>query len=321
LSAESDVERIAAALAEAARLREEGETEASERVLDELRAGLAHLNERSFRGALLQIEAGESWPAEETLLAGIILQRRFAGLLADWPISQAEHLAQLALIYFQRGQTEAASAAVAMAEPGYLPFYPSPVTCQIAVLDALYQSVFGRKHNGTFVEVGAFDGESYSNTSGLADLGWRGLYLEPIPENAERCRQRHGRNQKIDVETIAIGAEERMIELSVSGPFTRAIENDGKIEGLIVQARQRRLDDVLLEHGIAAGFDLLVVDVEGHEPGVFAGFELERWRPAMMIVELTDEPSSQALLRRIVSAGYSVLYRDFINTVFVASPA
>ena len=41
-------------------------------------------------------------------------------------------------------------------------------TCQIPGLDKIYEEYFGDTL-GLFVEVGAFDGESVSNTSGLAD--------------------------------------------------------------------------------------------------------------------------------------------------------
>jgi hypothetical protein len=42
-----------------------------------------------------------------------------------------------------------------------------------------------------FVEIAAFDGETVSNTSFLADL-WlaRDLYIEPVPGYAAACSQR-----------------------------------------------------------------------------------------------------------------------------------
>lgn len=43
--------------------------------------------------------------------------------------------------------------------------------------------------NGIFVEVGANDGQTQSNTAYFArHRGWRGLLIEPIPELAARCR-------------------------------------------------------------------------------------------------------------------------------------
>jgi len=62
-------------------------------------------------------------------------------------------------------------------------------SCQIPNLKKIYREIFGDCAFGTFVEVGAFDGESFSNTSGLADFGWRGLYIEPISEFAIQCKK------------------------------------------------------------------------------------------------------------------------------------
>src|SRR5262245_29035772 len=54
-------------------------------------------------------------------------------------------------------------------------------SCQIPNLREQYESLGLSPHTGYFVEVGAFDGESFSNTSFLADQGWSGLYVEPVP--------------------------------------------------------------------------------------------------------------------------------------------
>ena len=44
----------------------------------------------------------------------------------------------------------------------------------------------------------------------------------------------------------------------------------------------------LINQVIPKQFDLLVVDVEGLEEKVFRGFNLNNWRPKMIIVELID---------------------------------
>ena len=54
-------------------------------------------------------------------------------------------------------------------------------TCQIPGLDAIYDQYFGDKI-GSFVEVGAFDGMTYSNTWHLANRGWYGVYIEAHPD-------------------------------------------------------------------------------------------------------------------------------------------
>ena len=75
-------------------------------------------------------------------------------------------------------------------------------------------------------------------------------------------------------------------------------------------------------------FDVLVVDVEGKEAEVFETFELDEWKPKMLIIELEDEhPSFQKyedlvnrikdLRQYILDKGYTEIFKDHINTVFV----
>ena len=72
---------------------------------------------------------------------------------------------------------------------------------------------------------------------------------------------------------------------------------------------------------------MLVVDVEGFEESVFRGFDLGRWQPRLVIVELCDVhpdfadnttlvESARRVRSTITAAGYVEVYRDQINTVF-----
>src|SRR5216683_8405461 len=98
-------------------------------------------------------------------------------------------------------------------------YRPHP-SCQIPNLGELLANYFGRKTDGTFVEVGAFDGETCSNTSFLADLGWRGVYVEPVPSYAAACRNRHRANADVSVVPCAVGAAEQPITLSIGHVLT-----------------------------------------------------------------------------------------------------
>ncbi len=90
---------------------------------------------------------------------------------------------------------------------------------------------------------------------------------------------------------------------------------------------QVRLDTALRQAGIAPGFDLLVIDVDGMEEAVFQSFELDVWRPRCMIVELIecspgfvghdDLVAASARVRAAIErCGYQTVYRDHGNTVF-----
>ncbi len=215
-------------------------------------------------------------------------------------------------------------------------FYAIPVTCQVPNLGFMLELFLGRRSDGEFVEVGAYDGHLASNTWGLARAGWKGLYVEPVPEYAEMCRKNHSGHPRVTVANVAAGSEDGEIDITVAGTLStidggQAAENASigvlKRKDLTRRVRvpMRRLDSLLSEHGVHGGFDLLSVDVEGAEEQVFQGFDLAVWRPKMMIVELTDvrpdmehaRAASARVGQSIVSSGYTTLYKDSTNTLFV----
>jgi hypothetical protein len=64
-------------------------------------------------------------------------------------------------------------------------FYLQQPPCQILHLDTLFTKFLGARDYGTFVEIGANDGVSCSNTWGLAERNWSGLMVEAIPALAD----------------------------------------------------------------------------------------------------------------------------------------
>jgi FkbM family methyltransferase len=217
------------------------------------------------------------------------------------------------------------------------PFYEVSPSCQIPSLSGIYEFYLGRREHGMFIEVGAFDGFSFSNTSCLVSAGWSGHYAEPVPEFAKLCRERYATNPRVQVHEYAVGARSGTIEITVGGALStpdKALLKEYKTvtwaEGSFTNSRsitveQVTLTDLLEQKDVTPGFDVLVVDVEGYEAEVFEGFDLERWRPSMLIVELVDahpdlESSRRAhagLMRTILRHGYCVAFKDEINTLFV----
>ena len=216
-------------------------------------------------------------------------------------------------------------------------FYPQQPSCQIADMWFLYELFFGFRRDGIFVEVGAFDGIYASNTWGLASQQWRGVMIEPIPEYARECRANHKHHPRVAVVNAAISSHALdHYELRVAGPLTTGRLDladmynqiswaEKELKSRSTFAQSETLNKVLEDHSIPKNFEVLVVDVEGSELDVFSGFDLEAWLPQMIVVELAEyHPDLWAVstdhaqvTSRILSAGYMIVYRDRINTVFV----
>lgn len=215
--------------------------------------------------------------------------------------------------------------------------YNISAECQVENLNKIYTKYFGYPSKGFFVEVGAYDGEFVSNTSFLADIGWKGLYIEPVHEYYLKCLKRHDSND-VTVANVAIGLEEKEVKmfrgetLSTLNPEQvdryKQIDWASHISFDEIMCHQIRLDTLMNKLEVPKKFDILVVDVEGKESEIFKTFDIDKWRPKMMIVELEDEhPSFQKypdliadikeLRDYIESKNYVVIYKDKINTIFV----
>lgn len=216
-------------------------------------------------------------------------------------------------------------------------FYPQQASCQIGTLWWLYSFFLGEKNSGWFIEVGAYDGVFVSNSWGLAAKSWRGILIEPIPEYADLARQNHKHHPLVSVIESAVGPPEMGgLDLAIGGTLTtanRALEAEydsvpwarGVMSGGRFTAPVRSLDSVLEEFEVPENFEVLIVDVEGFESEVFESFNIGKFLPKMIIVELVDThpdlgstTASDALLGdKISSHGYAIVYKDSINTVYV----
>jgi hypothetical protein len=142
----------------------------------------------------------------------------------------------------------------------------------------------------------------------------------------------------VRVDNLAIGTDEGLQTIYCSGIVSTMDEVQSKMVssmGLFgypqyttQECHQIRLDKYLENRHIEYNFDLLVVDVEGREEDVFYSFELEKWQPKMMIIELVDDhdyfqdniqlvESCRNLREYIKDKGYTEVFHDHINTIFV----
>jgi FkbM family methyltransferase len=285
--------------------------------------GQGHVAQGDFYAALLSYEA---------LLR--IHQQNLLNL--DLPVPRRACFEQIAAVLGAMGQAVAAEVATTLVARDGASFYQPSPSCQIPILGALLEHLFGQRTDGCFVEVGAYDGETFSNTSCLADMGWRGLYIEPVEQSYLRCVERHRGNPGIHVRNCAIGPEATTIRFWDNGHFSTGSTDEMAVNAANawvgaggtreIEVAQIRLDTALPDAGIAPGFDLLVVDVDGMEEAVFQSFDLAHWRPRCMIVELIESSPGFVGHDRLIEAsarvrgliadrGYETIYRDQSNTV------
>ena len=204
--------------------------------------------------------------------------------------------------------------------------------CQVPGLADIYKKVFGYREHGCFVEVGAYNGVSWSDTRALALLGWNGLYVEPVPRQVERCRENCKDLPSIQVVEACCGSYDGTVTVYENSALT---STDPEFLALLdaqpwarcsldrpFQAQMYRLETLLEELAWPRCYDLLVVDTEGTELDVLLGANLEEWHPILAIIEThntrDDRLERQAIeIRDLMTGyGYELIYGDRLNVIY-----
>lgn len=183
-----------------------------------------------------------------------------------------------------------------------------------------------KKHGGFFIEAGANDGISQTNTLYLERYrGWTGLLIEPVPELAARCRINRPRCMVESCALVASEAESRNISIKYLGLMSQISDlhdtpsdkhhHDNVVSGFVahggrpytVEVPARTLSSVLDSHHVSH-IDLFSLDVEGYEAQVLAGIDFQRHRPEHLLVEVRNEIS----IRKLLDPYYNIL--SVLNT-------
>jgi len=180
--------------------------------------------------------------------------------------------------------------------------------------------LFEGQNSGFYIEAGAYDGRVGSVTYAFDALGWNGLLIEPHPDlHRSAVANRPGAR----VERVALadpGAEgtARFTALPDGGSYLTDRGDAASHRSQLDRAREfdvpvTTLDTVLRGH--AGPIDLCVFDVEGAEPSLIRGFDLERWRPRVLLIE--DLGTGAALARDLERRGYEQVAWIHANRLFV----
>ena len=140
------------------------------------------------------------------------------------------------------------------------------------IVSLFLQHFAGR--TGRFLEVGAYDGFSYSLTSLLIERGWRGVMVEPSVRNFGWLLEHRGHNPRLSLVNAAVTVQGglQLFHDSDEGTLSTLnphfMENRSKTEGVSFPFRYwtntvtpRELLDAF---GGPRDWDLVIIDVEGN---------------------------------------------------------
>ena len=159
--------------------------------------------------------------------------------------------------------------------------------------DLHIQRYFGTRGHGFYVDIGAFHPFQYSNTQLFYSRGWRGINIEPNPDQFAFFPQYRPQDTNLN---LAVGnAGETLTYYCFNAPalnsFSKAHADDwaGR-EGFHItrtlQITTVPLADILAQHlPQGQAIDFMSIDAEGWDLAVLASNNWEKYRPQLLLVE------------------------------------
>jgi len=191
--------------------------------------------------------------------------------------------------------------------------------------ELVIRDFFQDRRDGVFLDVGAAWPVYYNNTYYLeSELGWSGVAVDALAEHGKRWRNRRPNSQFFTyivtdhsggVETFYRTKEGELIGISTLSP-DQGLGPWNEFEE--VQVQTTTLTDLLEEAGVEQ-IDLLSMDIEGHELTALSEFDIERFKPELVCIEV-HAPARIPVTEYFESKGYRRLPQydayDFANYYF-----
>jgi len=192
-------------------------------------------------------------------------------------------------------------------------------------------NLFKGKRNGTFLDIGANDGVTLSNTFYLANnYGWTGLLVEASPKAYERLLKNYELiDRDIDFQNVAIGKEDGTMQFWESGELL----NKGDI-ALVSSGVKSELDRwislnmpfekikvpmtsvaTMLSRSRHTHFDLLSLDIEGMELEVLPQIDFKALKIQVAVIEWNSK-DEQKYNDIMFPQGFKLVHKNMENLIY-----
>jgi FkbM family methyltransferase len=198
----------------------------------------------------------------------------------------------------------------------------------------LNENIFKDKLNGTYIELGALDGELYSNTKFFEDtLNWSGILIEPHPEKFKLLLKNRPNNYLfnnlisshkeplefryfIDTYSAVSGVQNTLSQHHYDNYFNNInVTSTNNQSTILIQPKS--LSEIIKSTNLKH-IDLLSLDVEGHELEVLESWDFSIPIDVILIETLGVQPERDELCRKIIlNNGYKFFSKIYHNEIYI----
>jgi FkbM family methyltransferase len=181
---------------------------------------------------------------------------------------------------------------------------------------------------GTFLDLGANDGITLSNTRALFENGWCGILVEPSPRAARKLKELYAGSKKgcVYIYECAIGINNGKATLHESGELLK--KGDVALVSSLVKAETKRFSKTVKYEDVEVSvyrwktflnrlyikkFDFISIDVEGLEIEILEQMDLSEVN--LICVETNGDLDKKSRLE-VMLPDFKIIYTSAENLIF-----
>jgi FkbM family methyltransferase len=177
---------------------------------------------------------------------------------------------------------------------------------------------------GRLLDIGAFDGITFSNTRRLLELGWQGVLVEPsltiMPDLLANVRQFDG---QVTIVPVAIGetaGDVTFYDANGEGVSTTSVQHVAKWSDHVryFETKTPQITPVMLLDKVGRNFDFVSIDVESTNAAVCRDIPWGDLTHCRVICIEHDEADDK-INETLKPFGFSVVHRNAENLIFSRS--
>lgn len=173
---------------------------------------------------------------------------------------------------------------------------------------------------GFYLEAGAADGETQSNTSFLEkEKSWMGILVEPNLDSYYKCMANRPTSKVYNCALVGYDYPDSEIEMYfrrwhsgdpglVTSTFDSPINKVDAWEGYNTTYKiEARTLDSILEECEVQHIDFFSLDVEGYELNVLKGFNFSKYKPKIILLESHEKTNEIEGIKELLKDCYEIV--------------
>ena len=179
-------------------------------------------------------------------------------------------------------------------------------------LDKKLDILFNNKKKGFYIELGAFDGITQSNTYFFEkNRDWKGLLIEPSKQAYELCCKNRPNNIIVNCCCVSNTYNDNKILGDFNSSLMSSVNGTRLNSNNLVDVKVMTLEKILDENNIDVEIDFLSLDTEGYELPILQGLNLDKYRPKYLLIEIYNNDYNK-ILTYLQNKNY-ILHSNFSN--------